>query len=401
MVAILTRTTGGDLAFAEDVLQQAWLAAFEQWPRDGWPEQPVAWLLRAARNRAIDKIRRSANFERKRHLIEGAGPEGADSLDSAFADDLLDSQLPDERLRLIFTCCHPALNLEAQIALTLRSVCGLNTEEIARAFLTPTATLAQRLVRAQRKIRDAGIPYQVPAQKDLAARSEGVMHVVYLAFTEGYGASGGVDIVRADLCDEAIHLARMLVRSLPADGEIHGLLALMLLQNARRSARADAHGALVLLEDQDRSLWVREDIREGATLIEAGLRRGPPGPYVLQAIIAAIHASAETYADTDWPQIVAIYDLLRRALPSPVVELNRAAALAMRDGPEVGLAELDRITARGELERYHLLPSARAELLRRLKRWEEAGAAYDAALELCTNPREQEFLSRRRASLGM
>ena len=388
MLAILARITAGDLEFAEDVLQLALISALESWPTQGWPEQPVGWLIRTARNKAIDQIRRDANFASKRHLLvrEDAVPP----------PELPDTELPDERLRLIFTCCHPALNIDARIALTLRSVCGLNTEEIARAFLIPTKTLAQRLVRAQRKIKLAGIPYRVPEDTELAERLDDVLRVVYLVFTEGYGASGGGEVVRAELCEEAIRLGRWLVRMISSDGEVHGLLGLMLLQDARREARADADGELVLLEDQDRSLWDQAKIHEGGALIEAGLRRGPPGPYVLQAIIASLHGLAPRFSDTDWPQIVGIYDLLLRALPSPVVALNRAAAIAMRDGPEAGLAELAIIEAGGHLRRYHLLPSAKAELLRRLGRLEEADAAYVDALALCVNPRERAFLERRR-----
>ncbi len=391
MVALLTRTTGGDIALAEDMLQQALLVALEKWPVVGWPNQPIGWLLRVARNKAIDQIRRRANFASKRHLL--THPE------AVWQPELPDSELPDERLRLIFTCCHPALNLQAQIALTMRSVCGLTTPEIARAFLVPVPTLAQRLARAQRKIRDAKVPYIVPEGAALEERLDAVLHVVYLVFTEGYGASGGAEIARAELGDEAIRLGRLLVRSVPLDGEIHGLLALMLLQDARREARAGPDGELVLLKDQDRQLWKMDQIAEGGDLIRAALRRGPPGPYTLQAIIASLHALAPRYEDTDWAQIVGVYDLLLRALPSPVVALNRAAALAMRDGPEAGLAQLDLLDADGRLAQYHLLPAARAELLRRLGHIEPAKTAYIAALALCSNPREIRFLKARLAGL--
>jgi len=386
----------GDFDLAEDALQDAFAAAAEQWPRDGVPANPRAWLVSTGRFRAIDALRRRARADASlgelaarldRDVEEAAEREAA-----ALERD--PDTLPDDRLRLIFTCCHPALAPEAQIALTLRTVCGLTTEEIARAFLTRPTTLAQRIVRAKAKIRDARIPYAVPTRADLPERLDAVLHVVYLVFTEGYSASGGPELVRADLAAEAIRLGRLLVELLP-DPEALGLLALMLLHDARREARRTPDGEIVLLEEQDRSRWDRSRIAEGAALVRAALASRRFGAYTLQAAIAAAHAVAPTAAETDWARIVGYYDLLARAEPSPVVELNRAVAVAMRDGPAAGLALIDGLLARGELTGYHLAHSARADLLRRLGRLEEAAAAYRAALALTEQEPERRFLSRR------
>jgi RNA polymerase sigma-70 factor (ECF subfamily) len=378
ILASLIRSVG-DFDLAEDALEDAFEAALAQWPARGYPQNPVAWLITTARHKAIDQLRRRALAERKRDEI------------AALAAEEGDTTVPLDSLRLIFTCCHPALSPEAQIALTLRTVCGLTTEEIARAFLVPAPTLAQRLVRAKAKIRNAGIPYEVPEDAVLAERLEAVIATVYLVFNEGYSASFGAELVRSELCSEAIRLGRMLVELLPAERELRGLLALMLLHNARRDTRTDDDGAIVLLEDQDRSRWDRARIAEGTALVEQALRGGPPGAYALQAAIAALHARAASAAETDWPQIAALYGILARIHPSPVIELNRAVAVAMADGPEQGLALLSQL----ELPGYHLLPAARADLLRRLGRRAEAAAAYREALALVTNEAEQRFLERR------
>ena|SRR6266851_294968 len=381
----------GDFDLAEDALQEAFAAALEQWPRDGMPREPRAWIVSTARHKAIDRIRRDSSFSRKReeifrHVISAAIPD---------SEDLDDSAVPDERLRLIFTCCHPALAPEAQIALSLRSLCGLTTEEIARAFLVPPATIAQRIVRAKRKIRSAKIPYEVPPDETLGERLEAVMAVIYLVFNEGYAVSCGETLVRGDLCAEAIRLGRILCELLPQNGEARALLALMLLHDARRTARVDSGGDLVLLEDQDRALWNREQIREGLALVESALRAGQVGPYAIQAAIAGVHARADSPAQTDWRDIAALYAYLMRLRPSPVVELNHAVAVAMADGPELGLQLVDSIRARGELSEYHLLWAARADLLRRLKRWAEAAASYRTALALAKTEPERRFLTRR------
>jgi RNA polymerase sigma-70 factor, ECF subfamily len=379
----------GDFDLAEDALQDAFAAAVEQWPRDGVPANPRAWLVSAGRFKAIDAIRRRDRFNASLAQL-------AEQLDESAQDPaaLLDEGVEDDRLRLIFTCCHPALALDAQIALTLRSVCGLTTEEIARAFLIQPATLAQRIVRAKAKIRDARIPYEVPTREDLPERLEAVLHVVYLVFNEGYSASSGPSLMRADLSAEAIRLSRLLVELLP-NPEAIGLLALMLLHDSRRAARTSPAGDLVLLEHQDRSLWNREQIAEGTALVQRALSSGRFGPYTLQAAISAVHAGAPDAAATDWARIVALYELLAQVEPSPVVELNRAVAVAMRDGPETGLALIDALLARGELTDYHLAHAARADLFRRLGRPAEAAAAYRQALALAQQEPERRFIEGR------
>jgi RNA polymerase sigma-70 factor (ECF subfamily) len=372
-----------DVQLAEDVLQEAFAAAVEQWP-SGAPSNASAWIFSTARHKAIDRIRKRAlEADRAGVLVE---------LEAERNDD---GPAPDDPLRLLFTCCHPALAQEAQVALTLRTLAGLSTEEIARAFLVPPATMAQRLVRAKSKIRDAGIPYEVPADDALEERLDGVMATLYLVFNEGYSATFGDALVRRDLCANAIRLARMLVELLPERSDPRALLALMLLHDSRRETRADAEGTLVRLEDQDRRRWDHVQIAEGAALVEAALRSGPPGSYALQAAIAALHAEAPRAADTDWRQIAALYALLYRAEPTPVVELNRAVAIAMADGPGAGLVLIDQLEARGELAGYHLVAAARADLLRRLGRNEEAAAAYRTAISLTTNDAERRFLEAR------
>jgi RNA polymerase sigma-70 factor (ECF subfamily) len=384
----------GDFELAEEALHEAFTTAVERWPLEGTPANPRAWLVSVGRFKAIDGLRRRARFDAS--LAELAERLDADANDAAPRDD---DGLEDDRLRLIFTCCHPALPPGAQVALTLREVCGLTTEEIARAFLTATPTVAQRIVRAKTKIRDAHIPYQVPARADLPDRLDTVLHVVYLVFNEGYFASSGASLTRHDLSGEAIRLGRLLVELLP-DPEAMGLLALMLLHESRRAARSSASGELILLDEQDRSLWNRPQIAEGSALVERALAMRRIGPYTLQAAIAAVHAQAPTAAATDWAQIVGLYDVLARAEPSPVVELNRAAAVAMRDGPLAGLTLIDTILARGELGDYHLAHSARADLCRRLGRTTEARAAYQRALELTLQEPERRFLIRRLNELG-
>jgi RNA polymerase sigma-70 factor (ECF subfamily) len=382
----------GDFDQAEEALHEAFRAALEQWARDGVPRNPRAWLVSTGRFKAIDAIRRRA---RLRPLDEVA--EQLESLEdeSAFEDG---EDIEDDRLRLIFTCCHPALSPDAQVALTLREVCGLTTEEIAHAFLTAPPTLAQRIVRAKAKIRDARIPYQVPPPAELPERLDSVLRVIYLVFNEGYAASSGNSLTRWDLSGEAIRLARLMVGLLP-EPEAIGLLALMLLHESRRVARSSASGELVLLEKQDRSLWNRELIEEGTALAEQALASRRIGPYCLQAAIAAVHAEAPEAASTDWAQIVGLYDVLLRLEPSPVIELNRAVAVAMRDGPEAGLALVDALLARGELEEYRLAHAARADLCRRLGRRAEARSAYRRALELSRLEPERQFLERRLADL--
>ena len=393
VLATLIRLLGGFDA-AEEAMHDAFTAALDSWPSDGVPENPRAWLISTGRFKAIDRLRRGARFNQAlaaaADQLEGSAPPAAD-----FNDDGLE----DDRLRLIFTCCHPALAADARIALTLREVCGLETEEIARAFLIPTPTLAQRIVRAKGKIRDARIPYQVPSRSELPDRLDAVLHVLYLVFNEGYSASAGDSVIRHDLSAEAIRLGRLLTELLP-EPEATGLVALMLLHDARRTARTSPEGELILLEDQDRSLWNREQIQEGLALVEKALASRRFGPYTLQAAIAAVHAEAPTAAATDWRQIVGIYDVLLRVEASPVVELNRAAAVAMRDGPEIGLALVDAILARGELVDYHLAHSARADLCRRLGRTPQAIAAYQRALALTTQAPERRFIERRLAELG-
>jgi RNA polymerase sigma-70 factor, ECF subfamily len=378
----------GDFDLAEEALHEAFAAAVERWPRDGLPGNPFAWLVSTGRFKAIDVLRRRSRFDAS---VAELARQLETSVDPVSIDD---EPLEDDRLRLIFTCCHPALPPDAQIALTLREVCGLTTEEIAHAYLTAPRTVAQRIVRAKAKIRDAGIPYQVPERAELPRRLDAVLHVVYLVFNEGYSASSGSSLTRHDLSTEAIRLGRLLAELLQ-EAEVIGLLALMLLQESRRAARTSEAGELVLLSDQDRSRWDRELIGEGLRLVERALSSLRFGPYALQAAIAAVHAEAPTAESTDWPQIVGIYDVLVRADPSPVVELNRAAAVAMRDGPAAGLALIDAILARGDLADYQFAHSARGELLRRLGRNKEARAAYERALALTHQETERRFIERR------
>ena len=379
----------GDFDLAEEALHDAFAAAVERWPRDGVPAKPRAWLVSAGRFKAIDGLRRRARFDAS--LTQIAERLDAETGDSVASDE---EGVDDDQLRLIFTCCHPALPADAQIALTLREVCGLTTEEIARAFLTQAPTLAQRIVRAKAKIRDARIPYEVPTRTDLPGRLDAVLQVIYLVFNEGYSASSGPSLTRHDVSAEAIRLGRLLVGLLP-EPEAVGLLALMLLHESRRTARSSPAGELILLDEQDRSLWNRELVSEGAALVERALLSRRFGPYTLQAAIAAVHAEAESAAATDWAQIVALYDVLLRVDPSPVVELNRAVAVAMRDGPEAGLTLIDAILARGDLTEYHLAHSARADLCRRLGRTAHARASYEQALRLTRQQPERRFLERR------
>ncbi|MEO8341982.1 MAG: RNA polymerase sigma factor [Nitrospirota bacterium] len=383
----------GDFETAEEALHEAFAVAVEQWARDGVPANPRAWLVSTGRFKAIDGIRRRA---RQNASLE----EFANQLEPSTSDpdEWDDEHVEDDRLRLIFTCCHPALSREAQVAMTLREVCGLTTEEIARAFLTKPPTIAQRIVRAKSKIRDTRIPYEVPSEKDLPDRLDAVLRVVYLVFNEGYSASSGEAVTRHDLCGDAIHLGRVLIPLLP-QAEAMGLLGLMLLQDSRRAARTSVTGELILLEDQDRTLWNRDQIAEGVALVQCALSIGQVGPYTIQAAIAAAHAQAPTAAATDWGHIVSLYDLLLQAHPSPVVELNRAVAVAMRDTPEAGLALVDAILARGELENYHLAHAARADLCRRLGRTAEARTSYERALNLTQQEPERRFLGRRLSEL--
>jgi len=380
----------GDFDLAEEALSEAFRAALEQWPQEGIPDNPRAWLVSTGRFKAIDSIRRESRFEA---LDEERAEAIVDETNKREVD-----EIEDDRLRLVFTCCHPALAPDAQVALTLREVCDLKTEEIARAFLTPAPTLAQRIVRAKSKIRDARIPYEVPGPSELPERLDAVLRVIYLVFNEGYSASTGSSATRADLSGEAIRLARLLVALLP-EPEVQGALALMLLQDSRRAARTSPTGDLVLLEDQDRTLWNREAIAEGVRLVESALASGRFGSYSIQAAIAAVHAEAPGAAQTDWAEIVGLYDVLLRMEPTPVVELNRAVAVAMRDGPAAGLALVEAILERGDLADYHLAHAVRADLYRRLERWKEAKAAYQRALKLAQQEPERRFLERRIAGL--
>jgi RNA polymerase sigma-70 factor, ECF subfamily len=385
----------GDFELAEDALHEAFAAAVERWPEQGVPANPRAWLVSVGRFRGIDQIRRrSRQDEKLPQIAEQLGPGHTDP--EAWEGG---EGVEDDRLRLIFTCCHPALAPDARVALTLREVCGLTTEEIARAFLTSAPTLAQRIVRAKRKIRDAGIPYEVPSREALPERLDGVLRVIYLLFNEGYSPSSGASVTRSDLSGEAIRLGRLLIGLLP-EPEAMGLLALMLIQESRRAARTSPEGELVLLDDQDRSLWDRGHIEEGSALVERALASRRFGPYTLQAAIAAVHADASAPGETDWPQIVGLYDVLARVDPSPVVELNRAVAVAMRDGPEAGLALIDALLERHELADYHLAHAARADLRRRLGKRDEARASYERALQLTQAGPERRFLQERLGELS-
>jgi RNA polymerase sigma-70 factor (ECF subfamily) len=384
----------GDFDAAEEALHEAFRAALEQWPRDGVPANPRAWLVSTGRFKAIDGMRRRARFDALEDVGEKADVAVIDT--AAWADE---ESVGDDRLRLIFTCCHPALQPDAQVALTLREVCGLTTEEIARAFLTPTPTLAQRIVRAKNKIRDARIPYQVPSHAELPERLDAVLRVIYLVFNEGYAASSGTSLTRHDLSAEAIRLGRLLVEMLP-EPEAVGLLALMLLHESRRAARTSPSGELILLDEQDRALWNRNQISEGTRLVEQALASRRAGPYTIQAAIAAVHAGAPSATATDWAEIVALYDVLLRTDSSPVVALNRAVAVAMRDGPAPGLALVDEILGRGELLDYRLAHAARADLCRRLGRTADARVSYERALALTRQEPERRFIERRLAELA-
>lgn len=392
VLATLIRLLQGNFDLAEEALQDAFTVAVARWPEDGIPANPRAWLVSTGRFKAIDRIRRRARLD---NYLTTLAQELESQIHSEPAED---DGIEDDRLRLIFTCCHPSLAVEARIALTLREVCGLTTEAIASAFLIPVSTLAQRIVRAKNKIRDAGIPYEVPDTDALSERLATVLSVIYLVFNEGYSASSGGDLTQNDISAEAIRLGRLVLSLLPHP-ETQGLLALMLLHDARRGGRTNANGDLIPLEEQDRSLWNRAQIREGCDLVQQALSKGSPGAYTLQAAIAAVHAEAPTAADTDWAEITGLYDVLLRINPTPVVELNRAAALAMRDGPEAGLRAIDKLMEFKDLKRYYLLYAARADLFRRLGRSQEASLCYQQALDLTQREPERRFLQQRLSAL--
>jgi RNA polymerase sigma-70 factor (ECF subfamily) len=384
----------GSFDLAEEAAQDAFTVALERWPLEGTPSNPRAWLISTARHKALDRLRRQQRFETKQGELKRLA-----ELEQQLLAVPEDNMLADDRLRLIFTCCHPALAQEAQVALTLRTLCGLSTDEIGRAFLVPVPTMAQRLVRAKQKIRDAGIPYRVPPPEEWNERLSAVMLVVYLVFNEGYSATSGDTLIRRELCAEAIRLGRLLCELLPKETETEGLLALMLLHDSRRDARMGADGEIVLLEEQDRGLWNQEEIQEGLERIESALRVAPPGPYAVQAAIAAVHARAQRADQTYWHQIVGLYDVLLRLQPSPIVELNRAAAIAMAQGPEKGLALFDALESHKELRDYYLLPAAKGDLFRRLEKWAQAAGEYRKAISLAGNDTEQRFLRKRLAQV--
>jgi RNA polymerase sigma-70 factor (ECF subfamily) len=389
----------GDFDLAEEAMHEGFAAALDTWPQAGVPGNPRPWLISTARFKAIDTLRRRTKFDASQDELVRYLEAQSSSAQRSNADTLKDDSLEDDRLRLIFTCCHPSLAPEARVALTLREVCGLTTEEIAKAFLTPPRTLAQRIVRAKAKIREERIPYEVPTPQELPERLGAVLQVIYLVFNEGYSAAAGAEVTRAELTGEAIRLGRLLVELHP-ETEVTGLLALMLLQESRRAARMSPIGELILLENQDRSLWNRKQIAEGVALVEKALNSRRFGPYTLQAAIASVHAEAESVAATDWRQIVALYDQLLRIQPSSVVQLNRAVAIAMRDGPEAGLAHIDAVLEDGELANYYLAHSARADMYRRLGRTAEARASYEKALALTQQEPERQFLQERIRQLG-
>jgi RNA polymerase sigma-70 factor, ECF subfamily len=399
VVATLIRVTG-DWDLAEECAQDAFAMALQRWPRDGIPGRPGAWLTTAARNRAIDVLRRRTVGAAKLREVAALSVEPASGSSSAFEPETDHSGVPDDRLRLMFTCCHPALSLEARVALTLRTLAGLTTAEIARAFLSSEATMAKRLVRAKQKIQNAGIPYRVPPAHLLPERTPGVLGVLYLLFNEGYSATAGADLIRQALSAEAIRLARVLVRLMPSEPEASGLLALMLMHDARRAARLDADGEIVTLEDQDRGAWDAAEISEGVALLEGAVRLGRLGPYQVQAAIAACHVTAARAAATDWAQIARLYGQLAQFLPTPVVELNRAVAVGMAAGPEAGLTLVGELEAAGKLAGYHLLPATKADMYRRLGRADEAAACYREALGLASTDAERSYLSRRLAETG-
>ena len=399
ILAVLIRLTG-DFSLAEDALQEAFAEALGRWPQDGVPPRPAGWITTTARRRAIDVVRRARSFARRQEALERLLAAGETSFEVPVALEGEEGGPRDDRLRLLFTCCHPALSLESQVALTLRMVAGLTTREIARAFLSEEATMAQRLSRSKRKIRDAEVPFRVPPPAELPGRLEAVLAVLYLVFNEGYASTGHGSLVRDDLCAEAVRLVRLLDELLPGQGEVEGLLALMLLHAARRPARTGPAGELITLERQDRSLWDRPAIEQALPLVETALRRGRAGPYGIQAAIAALHAEARTPEETDWKQIAGLYEVLLFRQPTPVVELNRAVALGMALGPAAGLLLIDALEARGELAGYHLLSAARAELLVRDGRTREAAMSYRRALEECSSPAERAYLEGRLAEVA-